>query len=67
MSQVVIGKPKAQILYSELHFEKPRIQLKSQAREAVCYVCNSELKEGACLTARRVGSKMVLMCDAHCA
>lgn len=65
MSQMVIGKPKSKVLYSELHFERPRPQLKSQATEAACYFCKSELKEGSSMTSRRIGGKFVLVCAVH--
>jgi hypothetical protein len=65
MSQMLTQKPKSSVLYSELAFPRKTIQLKSAAKEVVCYICKSELREGSALTARHVGNKLVLMCGYH--
>ncbi|WP_268542830.1 hypothetical protein [Candidatus Nitrosotenuis cloacae] len=65
MSQMLTSKPREYVLYSELHFEKPKVQLKSAASEALCSICKSELKEGIGLTAMRVGKKTLLVCGSH--
>lgn len=64
MSQM-LTTPRGHVLYSELHFEKPKVQLKSAASEALCSICKSELKEGNGLTAMRVGRKTLLVCGSH--
>lgn len=65
MSQMLTSKPRGYVLYSELHFEKPKVQLKSAASEALCSICKSVLKEGSGLTAMRVGKKTLLVCGSH--
>lgn len=65
MSQMLLSKPKDRVLYSELRFERPRIQLKSSATEAACHVCNMTLREGVGLSARKIDGKTVLVCGSH--
>lgn len=65
MSQMLTQNQKSSVLYSDLAFPRKTIQLKSTAKEAVCQICKSELREGSALTARYVGNKLVLMCGYH--
>ncbi|CAE6498958.1 MAG: hypothetical protein QXE84_07725 [Candidatus Nitrosotenuis sp.] len=65
MSQILLGKPKDWVLYSELHFPKPTVHLKSQASEVACNVCGSILKEGNGLVARRINGNIVFLCSHH--
>jgi RNase P subunit RPR2 len=65
MNQMLTERPKGNVLYSDLTFPRKAIQLKSSAKEAVCQICKSELREGSALTARYVDSKIVLMCGYH--
>jgi len=64
MSQM-LAKPKSHVLYSEMYFGKPQIHLKSSATELVCSLCKSELKEGAGITAKKMGSRTVFVCSIH--
>lgn len=64
MSQM-LAKPKSQILYSELHFDRPQIKLRSSATEVICQLCKSELKDGIGITAKRIGDGIVFVCSKH--
>ena len=64
MSQMM-AKPKNYLLYSDLVFPRPVIQLKSSATEVVCQLCKSELREGVGITAKKMGAKTVFVCSLH--
>jgi hypothetical protein len=65
MSQILAQRPKDTVLYSELHFPRSKIQLQSSAKEVACRFCKSELKEGNALTAKKIGDRLVLVCNFH--
>ena len=62
---MLLGKSKERVLYSELRFDRPKIELKSSASEAVCRLCGSGLKEGIGLSARKIGGKVIFVCSTH--
>ncbi|MGQ0606488.1 MAG: hypothetical protein ACT4OD_06015 [Candidatus Nitrosotenuis sp.] len=64
MSQM-LAKPKSPVLYSELHFARPQIQLRSSATEVVCQLCKSELREGTGISAKQMGERIVFVCSEH--
>lgn len=64
MSQM-LAKPKSPVLYSEIYFGKPQINLRSSATEVVCQLCKTELREGIGITAKRMGDRIVFVCSEH--
>ncbi|MGQ0771375.1 MAG: hypothetical protein ACT4NT_01185 [Nitrososphaerota archaeon] len=65
MSQMLVGRPKSTVLYSEIYFQRKANVLCSSATEATCHLCKQELKEGIRLTAQRVDGSIVLVCELH--
>ncbi|MFY9301023.1 MAG: hypothetical protein WAO91_07530 [Candidatus Nitrosotenuis sp.] len=65
MSQILLGRPKNTVLYSEIYFPRNKNVLRSSAMEALCYVCKQGLEDGKSLTAKQIGSKTVLVCSLH--
>jgi hypothetical protein len=65
MSQILLGRPKNTVLYSEMYFPRNKNVLRSSVTEALCCVCRQGLEDGKSITAKQVGSKTILVCAFH--
>ena len=64
MSQILESKFPSRI-YQDMVFDNKKYSLESLAKEAKCYVCSKEMRDGYSLTAKNTSFGALLFCDKH--
>lgn len=66
MSQILVAKNRRDaLLVQDLYFQIQKAPVKTTAQHASCVICNKSLKDGVSITAKKVGLKTQLFCQAH--